>query len=117
MGLARPFGPLAVKGVLEASHAGACVKHVRVRQIGWAGRPWARNPKTPHFYWLGLGRPGPTQALTFIDGAWAGPIAGAAGEVTSAAHKQVVITWAASLRRHALQCVLLPRRADFYSAV
>ena len=32
---------------------------MRVCQIGWAGRPWARNPKTPHFYWLGLGRPGP----------------------------------------------------------
>ena len=36
---------------------------LRVCQIGWAC-----NPKTPHFYWLGLGRPGPTQPLTFIDG-------------------------------------------------
>ena len=57
--------------------------HVRVCQIGWAGRPWARNPKTPHFYWLGLGRPSPPnpsllstgpgparppKSLTFIDG-------------------------------------------------
>ena len=41
---------------------------MRVCQIGWAGRPWARNPKTPRFYWLGLGRPGPAQPLTFIDG-------------------------------------------------
>ena len=41
---------------------------MRVCQIGWAGQPWARNPKTPHFYWLGLGRPGPPQPLTFIDG-------------------------------------------------
>ena len=41
---------------------------VEVCQRGWAGRPWARNPKTPHFYWLGLGRPGPPQPLTFIDG-------------------------------------------------
>ena len=41
---------------------------MRVCQRGWAGRPWARNPKTPHFYWLGLGRPGPPQSLTFIDG-------------------------------------------------
>ena len=43
-------------------------KHMRVCQRGWAGRPWARYPKTPHFYWLGLGRPGPPQPLTFIDG-------------------------------------------------
>ena len=40
---------------------------MRACQRGWAGRPWARNPKTLHFYWLGLGRPGPPQPLTFID--------------------------------------------------
>ena len=47
----------------DCSHvrSSGCSYHrqVRVCQIGWAGRPWARNPKTPHFYWLGLGRPGP----------------------------------------------------------
>ena len=46
----------------------SCCQDMRVCQRGWAGRPWARNPKTPHFYWLGLGRPGPPQPLTFIDG-------------------------------------------------
>ena len=61
---------------------------MRVCQKGWAGQPWARNPKTPHFYRLGLGRPGPPnpsllstgpgparlpKSLTFIDRAWAGP--------------------------------------------
>ena len=50
-----------------------CARDTRVCEIGWAGQPWARNPKTPHFYWLGLGRPGPPQPLTFIDRAWAGP--------------------------------------------
>ena len=46
---------------------------MRVCQIGWAGQPWARNPKTPHFYWLGLGRPGPPQALTLSMGlGWPG---------------------------------------------
>ena len=56
---------------------------LRVCRIGWAGRPWARNPKIPHFYWLALGQPGhpkpsllstgpgparPPKALTFIEG-------------------------------------------------
>ena len=67
---------------------------MRVCQRGLAGRPWARNPKTPHFYWLAspgpkpltvinalgqpgpptphfyrraLGQPGPPKSLTFID--------------------------------------------------
>ena len=35
---------------------------MRVCQIGWAGQPWARNPKTHHFDWLGLGRPGPPRS-------------------------------------------------------
>ena len=62
--------------------------NVRVCQIGWVRQPWARNPKTPHFYWLGLRRPGPPnfsllstgpgparppKSLTFIDGPWASP--------------------------------------------
>ena len=61
---------------------------MRVCQRGWAGRPWARNPKTPHFHWLALGQPGPPtpsllstgpgparppKVLTFIDRPWASP--------------------------------------------
>ena len=34
------------------------IENMRVCQRGWAGRPQARYPKTPHFYWLALGQPG-----------------------------------------------------------
>ena len=58
--------------------------HLRVCQRGWAGQPWARNPKPltsigwpwassapqiPHFYRRALGPLGPPKSLTFIDGA------------------------------------------------
>ena len=38
----------------------SCWGHMRVCQRGWAGWPWARISKTPHFkfYWPGLCRPG-----------------------------------------------------------
>ena len=46
---------------------------LRVCQRGWAGRPWARNPKTPHFYWLALGQPGHPKPSLLSTKAWAGP--------------------------------------------
>ena len=73
---------------LDLFQAAPASCHMRVCQIGWAGQPWARNPKTPHFYWLGLGRPShpnpsllstgpgparPPKFLTFINGPWASP--------------------------------------------
>ena len=67
---------VSIQGIYPVSAADICAvdlsclssKHLRVCQRGWASRPWACNPKSPHFYWLALNQPSP-QSLTFIDSA------------------------------------------------